>query len=125
MLFALLLLVTAIYFEGDGLEIHRLIVGLIGLFEGVFFIRVLNTIDKNATENNWTTSKTIGLKTFSALGLIIIMVTIDRLINYILTSYGKDYKIIWTIIVPGTILATTLFKLLDIWSYENEKRDRA
>lgn len=122
-LLAGLVLVTGIYFEGEGLEVHRLLVALIGLTEGIIFIRVLAAIETRAIEKSWATSKTMRMKTFSSIGLIVIMVIVDRLIDYTLTYYNKDYKIIWTIVIPGAILIASFFKLLDIWSYENEKRD--
>jgi hypothetical protein len=122
-LLAGLVLVTGLYFEGEGLEVHRLLVALIGLTEAMIFIRVLAAIETRAIEKNWAASKTMRMKTFSSIGLIVIMVIIDRLIDYTLNYYNKDYKIIWTIVIPGTILIASLFKLLDIWSYENEKRD--
>jgi hypothetical protein len=51
------------------------------------------------------------------------MIAVDRLIHYTLATYGKDNKIIWTIIIPGTIVVAQLFKLLDFWAVENENKD--
>jgi hypothetical protein len=120
-----LFLLIAVYFEGDGFEIHRLIVGLIGITEGILFASGLEKLDKFATISNWTTGQKLVRKALLCFGLVTIMVTVDRLINYTLTTYNKDYKIIWTIIIPGTIVTAQLFKLLDFWAFENEKKDQA
>jgi ABC-type antimicrobial peptide transport system permease subunit len=114
---------TITYFEGDGFEIHRLIVGLIGITEGLLFARGLEKFDNYATINNWMNGQKLVRKVLFCFGLLAIMITVDRLINYTLATYNRDYKIIWTIIIPGTIVIAQLFKLLDFWAAENEKKD--
>ena len=119
-----LFLLIAVYFEGDGFEIHRLIAGLFGITEGILFVIGLMKFDKFAAINKWTDGQKLVRKGLLCFGLIAIMVTADRLINYTLTTYNRDYKIIWTIIIPGTIVTAQLFKLLDFWAVENEKKDQ-
>ena len=123
-LFALLLLCVTIYSEGHGLEIQRLAVGIIGILESLFFLKILTAFDKNASDKYWTTAKSMRLKTFLSCGLILLVVTIDKLINYLLTNFNMEYKITWTVIIPVTIIVIEFFKILDIWSFENEKRDK-
>jgi hypothetical protein len=44
---------VATYLEGDGFEIHRFIVGLIGITEGLLFARGLEKFDNYAVINHW------------------------------------------------------------------------
>jgi hypothetical protein len=120
-----LFLLIAVYFEGDGFEIHRFIVGLFGITEGILFVIGLERFDKFATINKWTDGQKLVRKALFCFGLIAIMVTADRLINSTLTTYNRDYKIIWTIIIPGSIVTAQLFKLLDFWAIDNEKKDQS
>ncbi|MBI3220212.1 MAG: hypothetical protein HYZ44_11930 [Bacteroidetes bacterium] len=117
-----LFLLIAVYFEGDGFEIHRFIVGLFGITEGILFGSGLEKFDKFATINKWAEGQKLVRKALLCFGLIAIMVTADRLINYTLTTYNRDYKIIWTILIPGSIVTAQLFKLLDFWAVEHEKK---
>ena len=113
-----------IYIEGDGLTFHRICVGLIGILELVVIMKVLTWFDRLAINKKWESFEIILKKIGIALGLMLTLFTIDRLINYTLNLYNLDYEITWTIIIPISILVVYLVKVLDIWAYANDQKNQ-
>ena len=113
---------TIIYFEGDGFEVQRLIVGIIGVLEVVLVLIIQSWIDLLANEKKWKaaekTARIIGV----SIGLIFTTLAIDRMINYTLTSYNLDYAITWTVTFPIAVIIVYTFRAMDILSFINEQK---
>ncbi len=82
------------------------------------------SFDKFTAANNWKVNRSRTSKTLLCVGLIIAVVTVDRLISHAVTLYNNDYSAIWTIVIPGTIIIAQLFKLLDGWAVDNEQKSK-
>ena len=113
---------TIIYFEGDGFEFQRLIVGLIGVLEVVLVLKVQSWIDLVANEKKWKTAEKTARIIGVSIGLILTILAIDRMINYTLTTYNLDYAITWTVTLPITVIIVYSFRAMDILSFKNEHK---
>ena len=113
---------TIIYFEGDGFEFQRLIVGLIGVLEVVLVLKVQSWIDLLANEKKWKAAEKTAMIIGVSIGLIFTTLAIDRMINYTLTSYNLDYAITWTVTFPITVIIVCTFRAMDILSFKNEQK---
>lgn len=120
----IIFILAATYVESKQFEIHRAVIALIGIMEGSMLGWYLWRFEKFRRANNWTVNRSGTRKTILCVGLLIVVVTVDRMINYIVALYHKDYNMIWTIVIPGTIIIDQLFKLFDSWAVDYEQKSK-
>ena len=113
---------TIIYVEGNGFEFQRLIAGLIRVLEVVLVVKVISWIDLLAIDNKWKTAEKTAKIIGVSIGLLFIMLAIDRMVNHTLTSCNLDYAITWTIIFPFAVIIAYSFRAIDFYLHENERK---
>ncbi|MBX7125164.1 MAG: hypothetical protein K1X47_05690 [Cyclobacteriaceae bacterium] len=96
-------------------ESHQLIASAIGLLELVVFGIALTRLENRAVHRQWSYSRTASVKTVICVGLLFLIVMVDRMFSFEMEVHHLHYKMFWTLILPGSFLVIYLVRVVVEW----------